>query len=369
MNSVKVPLGSVAKVLNGYAFKSKEYVDGGIRVIRITNVQKGHVRDDSPKFIDENRRDEFSRFMLGSGDILISLTGNVGRVGELHQSMLPAALNQRVGALRITDQDTDSRYLFHVLNSYGFEQDAIKNSKGIAQLNLSSKWVERYEIPLPLLPEQKRIVGILDAADALRAKRRASLAQLDTLLQSIFLDMFGNPVTNPMGWERANLESFCRPRQWPTIKKSELLESGYPVFGANGRIGFYSDFNHAEATVLITCRGATCGTINVCYPNSYVTGNAMALNDLDRTRVSLRFLEHALAATDFTPAITGVAQPQITRQSLRRILVHIPPLPLQHRFVTLVESIEQQKTDHRAHLAELDTLFASLQSRAFRGEL
>jgi type I restriction enzyme S subunit len=180
----KVELGAVAKVLNGYAFKSKEYVDDGIRIVRITNVQKGRIQDDDPKFIDNHRSDEFARFMLDDGDILISLTGNVGRVGVIETSMLPAALNQRVGALKIESENVEPEYLFHVLNSENFEQDAIKNSKGIAQLNLSSKWVEKYEIPLPPLAEQKRIAGILDAADALRAKRRESLAQLDNLLQS-----------------------------------------------------------------------------------------------------------------------------------------------------------------------------------------
>jgi type I restriction enzyme S subunit len=102
---------------------------------------------------------------------------------------------------------------------------------------------------------------------------------------------------------------------------------------------------------------------------SYVTGNAMALDDLDHSRVELRFLEHALATTDFSAVITGVAQPQITRQSLKQLSVPVPPLDLQQRFAAIVESVEQQKASQRAHLEELDTLFASLQSRAFNGDL
>ncbi len=127
----KVKLGLVAKVLNGYAFKSKEYVDEGIRIVRITNVQKGQIKDDDPKFIDIYRLNEFSRYMLAQGDILISLTGNVGRVGVIDESMLPAALNQRVGALKVKSGKVEPNYLFHVLNSETFEHDAIKNSKGL----------------------------------------------------------------------------------------------------------------------------------------------------------------------------------------------------------------------------------------------
>ena len=83
------------------------------------------------------------------------------------------------------------------------------------------------------------------------------------------------------------------PKQWPTIQQTDLTASGYPVYGANGRIGFYSEYNHEQPTVLLTCRGATCGTVNVCVPKSYVTGNAMALDDLDES-TDMGFMDIAL---------------------------------------------------------------------------
>lgn len=171
-----------------------------------------------------------------------------------------------------------------------------------------------------------------------------------------------------MMWPLVPLPTICHPKQWPTIRKADLLEVGYPVYGANGQIGFYSEFNHAEATILIGCRG-TCGAVNVCDPRSYVTGNSMALDDLDESQVKLRFLKHALEATDFSSVITGVAQPQITRQSLKRLSVPVPPQELQDRFIAIAESVELQRGAQVTHLTELDTLFASLQQRAFRGDL
>ena len=80
-------------------------------------------------------------------------------------------------------------------------------------------------------------------------------------------------------WPVVSLFNFCNPKQWPTIPQTAFVEQGYTVYGANGKIGFYTEFNHEKPTVLITCRGATCGTINVCEPKSYVTGNAMALDE------------------------------------------------------------------------------------------
>lgn len=93
-------LSLVCKVLNGYAFKSNDYVECGYRVIRITNVQKGIVVDNDPKFISDAIADKANNFKLKVGDILISLTGNVGRVGKIEKCHLPAVLNQRVGLIR-----------------------------------------------------------------------------------------------------------------------------------------------------------------------------------------------------------------------------------------------------------------------------
>ena len=80
--------------------------------------------------------------------------------------------------------------------------------------------------------------------------------------------------------EKIKLTDICNPKQWKTIPTSELLENGYPVYGANGIIGYYSEFNHKNPVITVTCRGATCGTINITVPKSYVTGNAMCLDDM-----------------------------------------------------------------------------------------
>ena len=162
-----------------------------------------------------------------------------------------------------------------------------------------------------------------------------------------------------MSWPLVNLPAICRPKQWPTIPKAKLLSSGYPVFGANGRIGHYSEYNHEEPTILITCRGATCGSINVCEPKSYVTGNAMALDALDESQADLEFLVHALESADFSGVITGVAQPQITRHSLARLKIPLPPLAEQKRIARILDAADALRAKRREALAQLDTLLQS----------
>lgn len=159
-----------------------------------------------------------------------------------------------------------------------------------------------------------------------------------------------------MTWQTMALDEFCRPRQWPTISKSQLTPAGYPVYGANGQIGWYTSYNHERETVLITCRGATCGTINVCPPQSYVTGNAMALDDLDESRVNLRFLVRSLTPDRLQRAITGSAQPQITRESLRGVTIPLPPLDEQCRIAAILDRADTLRTKRHECLSRLGEL-------------
>lgn len=156
------PLSEFADLLNGYAFKSKNYVDKGIRVVRIANVQDGYISDESPCFYPEETKEDISKYILHENDFLVSLTGNVGRVAILTAEFLPAALNQRVSCIRIKDKNLLPKFLFYYLLRRQFQQDCINASKGVAQLNLSTKWLEQYPIPVMEIEEQKRIVAKIE---------------------------------------------------------------------------------------------------------------------------------------------------------------------------------------------------------------
>lgn len=133
-------------IQNGYAFSSSEYTDGGIRVIRISNVQRGEIVDKNPVFVEKVSEE----FLLQENDILVSLTGDVGRVGLLTKKFLPAALNQRVACLRRRREEDNIDYLFAALNNDTFEQDCVESANsGLGRNNLSTEWLKRYKIPSP----------------------------------------------------------------------------------------------------------------------------------------------------------------------------------------------------------------------------
>lgn len=294
-----------------------------------------------------------------------------------------------------------SKYLRWVLVGDTFHSEFMRTVSGVGGSLLRARPAEvfKIKIPLPPLAEQKRIAGILDAADALRAKRREALAELDTLLQATFLDMFGDPVTNPRKFPVRKLSEFyvndrdgtkCGPFG-SALKKEEFVESGVPVWNMDnidpsGRMvmPFRSwitpaKFRHLESyavldgDVLIS-RAGTVGKMCVARSDS---AESIISTNLIRVRFGPALLPiHFVSLMTFCKGRVGRlkvgpdgAFTHMSTGVLDDLVFPYPPLAEQRHYDRIVESIEGQKKVHRAHLAELDTLFASLQSRAFQGDL
>lgn len=152
------------------------------------------------------------------------------------------------------------------------------------------------------------------------------------------------------------LFEICRPKQWKTISSKDLSDHGYPVYGANGIIGFHSEYNHEKPTILITCRGATCGSINVSVPFSYINGNAMALDDLDETKAYINYISYYLKYRGLADVISGSAQPQITREGLQSVKIPLPPLSEQRRIAAILDQADALRQKRQQAIEKLDQL-------------
>jgi type I restriction enzyme S subunit len=163
-----------------------------------------------------------------------------------------------------------------------------------------------------------------------------------------------------MNWIKVRLTDISNPKQWKNLPVSDLTEEGFLVYGANGVIGYYSEYNHEQPALVVTCRGATCGNLHITVPKSYITSNAMALDDLDPKRIDLRFLFYALKRRGFKDIISGSAQPQITREGLRKISLHIPEdIDYQIRIATILSKAEALIAQRKESLRLLDELLKS----------
>ena len=154
------------------------------------------------------------------------------------------------------------------------------------------------------------------------------------------------------------LTEICNPKQWKTIAQTEMLDSGYPVYGANGIIGYYDKYNHENPTVLITCRGATCGSLNISKPYSYINGNAMALDNVI-DEVDEKYLYYFLKDRGFKDVISGSAQPQITIQNLMKVIVSYPNIEQQRKIVSMLDKADEIRTKKRLANDKLDEFLKS----------
>ena len=254
--------------------------------------------------------------------------------------------------------------------------------------NLKKEHLDNIEIPLPPIEEQRRIAAVLDAADALRAKRRQALAKLDTLSQAIFIDMFGDPVLNPMGWREAPLTelgdldrgvSKHRPRndpallggKWPLIQTGDVANSGGYIDGYSTS---YSDLGLTQSklwpagTLCITIAAniAKTGvlTFDACFPDSVVGFTPSRGGWTEYVRTYLNFLQPALESQ-----APESAQKNINLKVLRELRVPIPPEAGALEFARRIEMSNSCLKVATGQRRKLHTLFASLQQRAFRGEL
>ena len=175
-------------------------------------------------------------------------------------------------------------------------------------------------------------------------------------LGDILRQVVCTPKHIPDDWQLYKLTDICSPKQWKTISSTEMTESGYPVFGANGFVGFYHEYNHEHEAVAITCRGNTCGTINRIPPRTYITGNSMALDDIKNDVITQDFLYYALKYRGVGDSISGSAQPQITGAGLRSIEFPAPPLPEQQKIATILSSVDNVIEKTRAQIDKLKDL-------------
>ena len=236
--------------------------------------------------------------------------------------------------LRPNEEVVDKNYFPFFMSSDLFMERAVQISVGGLSPTINWKDLREQEFPLPSLAEQKVLADKLWAAYRLKESYKKLLATTEEMVKSQFIEMFKDELNHK------SLCEICRPKQWPTIQTKDFTEDGYLVYGANGVIGHYSDYNHEFPTILMACRGASCGTINVSEPRSYITGNAMCLDDLS-DEICFEYLVHFLSYYDYKTIITGGAQPQITFTSLQKVSVPIPAKEKQELFVAVARQADK----------------------------
>ena len=390
----KIRLGDACDILNGFAFKSENYVDSGIRVIRIANVQKGYIEDNTPVFYPLETN-ELDKYMLEEGDLLMALTGNVGRVAILKKEFMPAALNQRVACLRLKTDRVAKDYLFHVLNSAFFEQQCIQSSKGVAQKNMSTEWLKDYEIPMYPKEQQELIADILDKTRNIIISRNYELKKLDDLIKARFVEMFGDAYLNEFGWKKIKIKNAVtvEPQNGMYKPQSDYVTdgSGIPILRIDGFYdGVVTDFSSLkrlrcsenerqkyllyEDDVVINRVNSIeylgkCAHINGLLEDTVYESNMMRMH-FDSTRFHPVYVCRLLCSRFVYDQIVNHAKQAVNQASINQkdVLdfdIYEPPLKLQIQIADFVRAVDKSKVEIQKALDKTQMLFDSLMQEYF----
>ena len=320
---------------------------------------------------------------MHEGDILISLTGNVGRVGILNDSFLPAALNQRVGCIRPTKKAC-VKFLYYQLRKESFKEDCIRSAKGVAQLNMSTEWLKEYKLFVPSLSEQQSIATELDSIQTIIDGYKAQLADLDALARSIFFDTFGDPTLNEKGWGLKKLCEVCEVTSSKRIYQSEQTKSGVPFYRISDFAQLirneailpelyisHEKYNKLKSKNLAPCKNdiliSSRGTLGLCYvikendcfyfQDGMITWLKNIKEDLSSTFLSYIFRTSFLKR-QMQKVQNGSTVSYLSISMIKGLDIIIPPLLLQQQFAERVESIERQKKLIRQQLTDAEQLMA-----------
>lgn len=399
-----ITLGELAIVgPNNGVFKRRQEFGSGVRLLNVADLYKSLKLNVSNLERVRVTDSEITKYEILKGDLFFCRSSlkreGIGWCCYADEINEPTVFECHVMRIRPNPKIADSKFIAYYWQHPDVRNEIITKAKTATMTTMNQRDLSEVIIPLPPLPEQKRIAEVLDKADALREKRRLALQKLDMLLQSVFLEMFGDPVKNPKGWDVGNIESIVSERSdircgpfGTQLKVDELVDKGIPLFGienvhTNKFVGktkkfvteqkarYLSAFSVNPKDVLVTRMG-TIGRACVV-PESILNG--IISYHLFRVRPNpLKCLPEFLASTicrsgTFQTQLKmfshGAIMDGLSTANLKNVKFLIPPIELQKKYVDFVQKTEATILKLEASKESFDNLFQSLQQRAFKGEL
>ena len=374
----------------------RDYPDGEFIYVDLSAVDQDSKTVANPRRLACKDAPSRARQIIRTGDVLIStVRPNLNAVGLVPVELDGATASTGFCVLRPRSNVAVGAYLFHWVRSPRFVSEMVRRATGASYPAVSDRIIYESKIPLPSLPEQRRIAEILDKTDALRAKRRAALVQLDTLTQSIFLDIFGDPATNPKEWPEVTLgahTSKIGSGATPSGGEAAYKKDGIALIRSmNVRDGRFSK----DGLAFIDAHQAARLNGVVVEPDDVllnITGASVARvcrapRDVLPARVNqhvaiirptsgfrFRFLERCLLFPSMKRRLlriagAGATREAITKDAIKRLTVIQPPREEQERFSDILVASQGVEVAQGKHLMATDAFFSSLQYQAFRGEL
>lgn len=383
----KYKLGDIATYINGKAFKPSEWREKGTPIVRIQNLT-----DENKPYNYYDKDDIPEKYVINNGDILISWSASLG-VFEWSNGY--AFLNQHIFKVVFDKMDINKKYFVYIVRAKLSEME--RHTHGSTMKHITKGNFDNISINLPPLEEQERIASILEKAENAIEKREESIKLLDEYLKSVFVDMFGDPVTNPKGWKK----SFCNEitlkigsGSTPKGGNSSYKEEGISLIRSmnvhNNKfikkdLAFIDDEQAKKLKnvtieandILLNITGASVARCCIV-PNEYIPARVnqhVAIIRCKNEEILPTFLSYQLTNKSYQRLLWDIAtsggatREAITKQQIENLELIIPEIELQNKFDNLANKVDKLKTEMENILKELENNFNSLMQKAFNGEL
>lgn len=382
-------LKDITNVITCGVAKRPQYVEKGIPFLSSKNVKKDQFVFDHYNYISQEDFLHLTKHNKPEvDDILYTRVGSFGEAAVIDFDF-DFAIFVSLTLIKPKKELVFPRYLMHYLNSPKIRNLAKNSTSGIGVQNLNVGAVRKFPITLPPLPQQKKIAAILDAADAYRQKTKALIAKYEELSQSLFLEMFGDPVRNPMGWEKVKISSITNisSGSTPSRKDENNFNGKIPwvkTGEVNGRIITDTEEKISESalknssckiypsgSIIIAMygQGKTRGQVGVLGIEASTNQACAVLKYSDKMNFGFLFLLLKMCYEDLRGLGRGGNQPNLNSGILKNYEVINPPLILQNQFSIRIQAIETQKSHAQKSLQKAEDLFNCLLQNAFKGEL
>lgn len=352
----KIRLSDCADIFSGFAFSTNDMKDNGTPILKIGNINDdGTISLETDSFYPLEVTKKLEKFWLRKSDYLVCMTGaTIGKIGRsLSVGEKSYLINQRVGIIR-SKNNINNDYLYYILNLSDFRRYIEVVGSGAAQANISAKDIGKFTLQCTNdIKKQNKIASILKNYEQLIENNNKRIKILEDMAESLYKEWFVR-FRFP-GYETIEFENGI-PKDWKIKKFCEevnlvygkglevenLTENGYPVFGSNGQIGYFSEYMYEKPQILISCRGASSGVVNISKPFSFITNNSLVCEMDKRTETSFEYLHFAFLFANLTQYQTGSAQPQITIKSIENLKLIIPSNSLIEKFSNIVGVINSE---------------------------
>lgn len=369
MNLQMTKLGEICEFINGDRGKNypsgNDIVKEGVPFINAGHIQNNKINLEEMNYITEEKYNLLGSGKIKKGDIVYCLRGSLGKYGII--SLEKGAIASSLVILRPNKCIVEPRFLMHYLGSTYIQKQIYKANNGSSQPNLSAQSVKNFDIYLPCLNIQIKIANILDQAQELIDKRKAQIEALDELIQSVFYDMFGDPILNTKQLKTKRVDEIVILQRGYDLPSKDRDNSGHiEVWGANGVLSKHSAYK-VECGGIVTGRSGSIG--NVYYTKEPFWPLNTTLFSKETYDNNIIYLCYLLRNFKIDRFVNGTGVPTLNRNLVHTEKIIAAPIELQNKFAEIVESIEKQKELLNESLVELENNFNSLVQRAFKGEL